>query len=571
MATPWIDLVPSIVDGTPVNAATTNIPITILAERTQSLREEVTALEAGALLLYQNATIQAGVTVGMVVFEDTDGVFKPALSRLGDQVAGVSAANSAYPFGVVLTLTSSTNGAVVMFGRIDTTLISESQWAAVIDGGVWAAGQYFLSAINPGNISTVPGPLAIYIGQALPDGSFLAKVSAPVFGLHDHYEFALSGNPAGTPNTPSTGNPQTIPSPDASQRGWLPVSSFTAGWVPAGAKFGYNMTYASDAGMLAAFPPVPLGGSTFTQGGAVLDASKIVVNQFGIWWMDNSYGNAPWPVDWNSSHVATNVYAWWTRILGAASGGVVQSITNAPGTALTLNFTGPGGQPASDGPLQVGVTTILSGASDTDTGPLGLKSVTGGTYTRGPVASRLLPGPGITLSSTNGSPLTGFYGDVTVATASSDALQGNADTVALNNANYRQINDMTMIALQTGRNQNPVFSFNLSRLAAPTNNLTFFLWLYSDATGTIPSSVVVQYKIIPATPTNTALPTGWTTMTALTGGSLISGQAREFAIAPIVANVAAGSLVMLQVTRNAASSDGFSGNIYLVRVGYELS
>ncbi len=571
MTTPFTSAIDLIQDGKPVDAATTNKPITELAQRTQALKEVQDSLEAGSLLRVSGVVLESGMAIGTSVYLDTDSVFKPAQVVLADTAAGGAAAKESYVFGVILSKDTDTSGIVAMVGRIPSVDISSSDWANVMVGGVYAAGHYFLSDEDPGKITTDPGALAIYVGQALTDGSFLLRAAPPVYGAHTHYHFTILGKPAGTANTPGVGDPQSITVPDDTQRGWLPVASFNPDNVPVGAVFGYNIAHEDEAALAAVFPPIPVASSFFEQGGAFLDTDLITVNDFGIWWMDDSYGNAPWPTDYVDTSIAEDIEAWFTRLLAATSGGIVQRLENHPSSVLEIQLVDANGVAAVDGKLKMLVQTILANAGDTDAGVLALKNVTGGTFVRGPVASRIKPGAGITVTSSYGDTAAGFYGAVTIAASSSDALQGNADSVNLHNARLDEINDVQMVTLPVGRTATPVFTLNLSRLASATNTMRFKLWLYSTATGTIPAGFEVEYKVIPVSATNTALPTSWTTLTSISGTAIVASQALEITMAPSVTGVTAGSVVLLRVTRDAATSDGFGGNLGLIRVGFQLT
>jgi hypothetical protein len=570
VATPFVNAITLISDGQSVDAAVTNVPISQLAQRTEALLEVQDAQSTGAMLIYPDATFQPGVVIGNVVYLNEDGTFHLAQSALANTVAGSTASATAYITGVVLTLTSSTTGSVCLNGYISTDYITQSQWQVVM-GGTWAEGNYYLSAANAGEISLTVDPLAVFCGSAFPNGSFLLKAQPPVFGAHVHDYVVLSGNPAGTVNTPSTGNPQLILIANPSLQGWLPISTFV-GTAPSGAVFWYNIANPAEGVLQAAFPPVPTDSAVFFQGGAQLSpATTIIATDEGIFWLTNTYGLAPWPVDWNTAPVAAPIYGYWVNVLAATTNATVQSLGFASTSALQGQFLGVGGLPASSGSLLLNVPTILANTSTTDAGVLGVKSITGGGFTTGPVTTTLTPGPGVTLTGPNGNSTSGFYGAVQVSATNTSDLQGNADSVFLNNADYRQIQNISMIALLQGRNQSPIFSFNLSRFAPAVSTLTFELWLYSDTSGSVPSSVTIQYLVVPATPTNTTLPSSWTTLTSISGTTVVAGQAAEFGLAPTVTGVPAGSLVMLQVTRNALTSDGFNGNLYLIRAGYELT
>jgi hypothetical protein len=570
MATPFITAITLIEDGQPVSAAITNVPIEQLAQNTRSLLEDVTAQSTGAMLVDVNATFQPGVVVGNLVYKNADGTYHLALSQLGNTQAGSTAAASAYVAGLVLNLTSSTTGTVCLYGHISTTFISEGQWAAVIDGGTWSFANFYLSAVNPGQMSTTVDPLAISVGSMYTDGSFLFKPAAPVFGAHVHEFLTLQGTPAGTVNSPSTGQNQVITAANPSLQGWLPISSFV-GTAPVGAQFWYNISQSAEGALRAAFPPVPTDSAVFSQGDLILDPTVVQATDAGIFWMTNTYGTAPWPVDYNTTMTALPVYAWWNQVLAATSNSVVQSLVSASTSVLQAEFVGPGGSQAASGPLQMLVTQILANTSTTDLGVTAVKSITGGGFTSGPVTSVLLPGAGVTMNSSNGNATAGYYGAVTVSSANTNDLQGNADSVFLNGADFGQTANLSVVRLLNGRNQSPIFSWDISRFAPASSTMTFKVWLYSDTTGTVPSSVTLQYLVVPPTTTNTALPSAFTSVTSFAGQSVVASQALELTISPSIPGVTPGSIVLFQITRNAVTSDGFAGNLSIIRAGYTLA
>lgn len=568
MATPFTSVVRTISDGNAVNAATTNAGTQDLTNRTQSLLETLQGLQSNSLLKLINVPLQAGMIVGTSVYFDTvSSSYLPAEGALATDVVGGYGAPSAFIAGMLVNKTTDTLGDVGIQGMVLT--LTTVQLAAIMDGGVFAAGQYFLSEINPGNISINRGSLSIYVGQALPSGEFLLRPTPPVEGQHEHFEFDLSGAPAGTVVDPTSPTPQTIAVPDTSLRGWLPATStyFSAPTIPVGAYFGYNITNPADAALLAVFPPLPLSGAFFAQGGEVLTSAQITVNQFGIWWMTDAYGTAPWPVNYNAMGQTTSIQSWFSRLLAATSTGTVTSLQKHPSSVLNTKFVDASGNPQTGGNLLLRVDNILTNTSTTDVSGTAVKSITGGGFTSGPIVGRLFPGAGVTLTGT-GSVSAGFSGDVTVASSNSNALQGYADVVDLSNARYDIISNVSMVTLPLGRNASPVFSVYISNLAPTVSTLTPVLWLYSSYSGAIPSGFVVQYRIVTPSATNTALPTGWTTLTSIVSTAVVVNQARLISLSSIT-GVPVGALVLIQVVR-AGSTDSVNGNLGIISLGYNL-
>lgn len=563
---PFTAIVRKVANGQAINADNANAGPSDLTARTDYLKNQLDSLEAGQLLVATDAVLQSAMPIGTPVYIDLNAnTARPAEVALADDAVGGLAAQSSYVFGLVLNKQTDTSGDIAMEGLI--TSISTGQWASVMESGTFAPGQYFLSGSAPGKISLSPGALAVYVGLALPNGWFLARPQPPVYGAHSHYQFTLTGAPAGTVVDPTIGNPQLVNTPNAAIPGWLPATTtyFAAGTIPAGAKFGYNLPQA-DPDLRAVFPPIPVTGQ-FEQGGLFLDTDKVLVNQFGIWWMDNTYGNAPWPVDYAASHTAEHIEFFFSRLLFATGNGVVTELSKDPASILDIQVLNSANAPASTGKLKLRVLSLLPNAGDTDEGALAVKSISAGVHTRGPVVTRVFPGAGVVITAANGDALTGFYGPMTLSLVNSEALQGSAENVNLNNAREDFVSDLPMVTLPTGRASSPTFAINVSTLAPATSDLVLKPWVYASLSGNLPS-LVVQYRIIPPPATNQTIPTGWSSLVNLSGTAVVGTQQRQLSLTAIPA-VPAGSTVLVQIVRGNA--DGFNGNIGIARLDFALA
>jgi hypothetical protein len=232
-------------------------------------------------------------------------------------------------------------------------------------------------------MTRTPGALSVYLGQLLPDGRFVLDIEAPRRGEHVHYKFTMTAAPAGDVVDPATGQPHVISNPNPALRGWLPASApyFDPATIPAGAKFGYNLAHASDAELAQVFPPVPLSGATFEQAGQVLQSSLVTVNQYGIWWMQDSYGMAPWPTDFAVNHTVDDLTMWFSHLMFATSGGIVSSLGSHPQSVLAAEFVNKAGEPAMDGALLLLVRELLVAGAG---GRRGVQADQGSPGPRGP-------------------------------------------------------------------------------------------------------------------------------------------------------------------------------------------
>lgn len=314
-----------IVNGTPVDAANTNGPIADLTNRTDWLKDQIDSIAAGSQIVLRGQTAQAGMVVGTPVYLAADNTFKPALAEV-DASDFNRAGDRTFWQGFISSI-SGTVADVVIGGAFTLTTV---QWAAVYDTGVFAAGDVYLDAVTAGKITSSPNTSGVYLGHLRSTGEMLVRLGSPdTFLDHVHYERTLVGDPADSaPVDPAINADHTFGTPDTSLRGWLPAADqtdvdnyfpgFTYGvQVPTGTVFGYNITNAAETALNQVFPVIPSDNAQFSQGGLILGDDKVVINQFGIWWQDDSYGNAPWPVDYAVSGVAGDVTLWTTRLIAS--------------------------------------------------------------------------------------------------------------------------------------------------------------------------------------------------------------------------------------------------------------
>jgi hypothetical protein len=317
---PWPAVVRSIMNGEPVEAGYTNGPLTDLTQRTDWLKAQLDTIVAGSQILLRNQTVESGVTPGTVVYLDsTTNVFRPALAKIG---TGYNTADpESYWQGLVLSV-SGTVANIVLGGSMT---LSPVAWATVFDSGVFAEGQIFLSGTDAGKITTVPGALGLYLGDMRATGELLVRLGEHNTYLdHVHLQRSLVGKPAGTLVDPSFGGTHVITTPNVAQQGWLPANAtyfpgFIVGvQIPTGAKFGYNIQHPSETSLREVFPVIPDTNAQFAQAGSILSSSRIVTNNFGIWWMSDAYGQAPWPTDYGVSGLYTDLDLWTTRLVASS-------------------------------------------------------------------------------------------------------------------------------------------------------------------------------------------------------------------------------------------------------------
>jgi len=309
-----------------VTASVTNRPLNQLAQRTDWLLQAIQNLEAGTQLLLRGQVIDPILQAGApVYYNNVTSRFEGALAAI-DPTDLTRVADSAFWQGVLQTA-GGTAADVVIGGAMT---LSQAVWAAAFEDGVFAVGPVFLSSATSARLTTSPGSAGIYLGNMIDlgagDAQLLVRQGNPGgFTEHVHLQRTMLGDPAGTVIDPVPGDPQVINTPDSGQPGWLPASvtyfpGFIVGvQIPTGAKFGYNLADPSETALAEIFPLVPPDNAQFEQSGLILNGDKVVANQYGIWWMDDTYGNAPWPVDYAATLVAEPITLWSTRLVASSS------------------------------------------------------------------------------------------------------------------------------------------------------------------------------------------------------------------------------------------------------------
>lgn len=228
---PYPSTVRKVSDGEPVQASIANKAPTDLDQRTAHLKARLDAAQLGQILLLTDQVLDASVLVGNIVYRDTvGGAFKPALAGLRDlpdSMTGVIELDpKSYSWGVVIDKTTSTLGNVLLAGILPAdvdlaNLIEDTPGPSGYD-----PGPYFLSNTTAGKATKRPAISGLYQFFLSDDGTaFVLPSPHGILEDHIHRVVLLLAEPAGTANTPAdVDDTHTIPSPDPTAEGWLPIA-----------------------------------------------------------------------------------------------------------------------------------------------------------------------------------------------------------------------------------------------------------------------------------------------------------------------------------------------------------
>jgi len=593
--TPWVDLVRLITDGWDVNASDTNIPVNELVQRTQHLKDLLDSLGAGESLFYRSVAMDSSVKVGQPVYLDADaGVFKPALAAIDYDIYGnygpVSA--SSYVWGIVVTKDTSTLGDIMVAG-----ILRDTDMADIIPD-VTQSGAYYLSTLQAGKLSLQKPPVSVYVLYWWAESETALVIPTPreVLEDHIHYRFQLWAQPAGIANCPEYGDRHAVILPDADAEGWLPAAHpVFEGVAPAGAKFGYNLP--KDIELSRIFPPIPIDSYYIEvfegeEGTGRNPATFVKIDNNGIWWMTDCYGEAPWPIWYepcSSSSLSSEtcpppnldfltghglsaydypmaIYLWFTKMVYKTDSSVVSKLVTPEGSPLKFFRCGTT-EESSSGPLEAVLDLSFAIEDPPIDGALVIKTIDANTFQRGYVVEKIKSASAnITVTATEDAD---GYGQGTIILDFNDPSSNNSElsilTVALDNVRQEEYQGSLFYGFLTGRESSvrcridvPATGFS----AAATMKLR--LRILGTAAGILPDLGFSYLRIPAAAATPVDLPTGDTVLAdvALSGiGAVTANQYFEIDTADFA--IAAGDTIFFTLSRT--SLDTYGGTVGLLR------
>ena len=496
----------TIVDGTPVDAKITNVPLNGLIARTDYLKNRLDTMSAGQMLLDQGALIDSSVIVGTPVYLAANNVYKPAKAsvKLDSTNSFFISDTPADIWGLCINAQSNGVGDILLSG---ITEISFADFASVVEGTV-SSGHYYLSPTTPGKLrllDNIQGAVGIFVCSYITDGVNgklrVSPISKDAMVEHVHYKYDL---------------------------GFSHWTSTQAGWT-------YVIGANGDTILAQLFPPVPLSSAYIelfdTEGGlstnlkCIYPDTACTITSTSITVADPTH----------SINLGDNIQArlWFIKVVSRTGASFVTSLTAVPNSPITL--TNAALQPASAGDLVIGLDFANSMLDDAEAGNMAVKSVsTDGVMHRGQVVTDIV-GNGSVIVTAN-SDNSGQY-SIAVADASwypsTEILDLNG---ALEDTWDSGINALPCIVLPQGRKT------GVSALLRLPNNVTvsdayikIHLWLgvpYTVARSEIASMLTISYKLVakPGSTTTAYVPRTGTQAIPTASGNLTGGQYMELVL-----------------------------------------
>jgi hypothetical protein len=548
------------------------------------LRELLNAVQAGQALRFRDVPFSPSVRVGSPVYWDsTQERFD--LARLDTEVGSdglLTLAESGRPWGVAASVHPIGVGDVVLLGAVKIDLRD------VVEGGV-GPGVHYLSSVFPGKLTRVKPALAVPV--LIHDGrdtAFVHPQWRDVLGDHEHQTVELVCRPAGSTIPPVEPDPHVVDSPNPDLPGWLPANhAVFAGKAPVGAKFGYNMN--AHPRLKALWPPVPVQAVDLiwsrpdvVEGGVSVPRSLYVADSNGLWWMSDCWGDAPWPVDFDSNYAdnwdcveppegcprtpCMRMTAHFLRLRIGAGVGLVESLT-AVGAGLRVFCETDPNRVQKTGRLAIQLNLGLDDDEDGREGHVVFKAFQNNRFLKGPVVESIeAGGDAVLLTSTH--PRGGLHqGKVTIHVDADATLRSlEVQLVKLENTSQEYPFGVPAVGFLPGRDASMVGKINIPPVGLPSQaGIVLRFLIGGSLAGTTPN-LTLAYRRLPRPSVSEEIPinqplfvvstaTGWSPERAIASPAYYEVESPPLPVDP-------GDVFLFSLTRDDA--DLYTGIVYLI-------
>lgn len=260
-----------------------------------------------------------------------------------------------------------------------------------------------------------------------------------------------------------------------------------------GAKFEYSM--GMHAALSQFYPPVPMKAACLELNGVSLDSAEFypgdatyLLGRQTLYWYPDDYAMVPWPKDWVSVNDPGSAEEQKKLLLHFARAtigntGYVTSLRPAEGSPIRVLQCGT----REDGTVGDLALDLDLSMTTEDVGLAGyqvVKTATGNKLRRGPVVEKILPGPGIAITQSQGAP--NGQGIVTIGLSDAAAYTGDFEEVALENAKQEMIGMFPYVRLlgwTTGGTNTPTAFTAKFRVPHTIENKPYRVVLYTTVFG----------------------------------------------------------------------------------------
>jgi len=443
----WTSIIKKIKDTDAVSSEILNAPITQLSDRTEFLRVILDNLTTNEFNYVRNVSLDRNTVVGQAVYYDINNkVFSSTLAKWSDTLTSFGSlqpAPSSIFAGILVEKFTEQTGAIIINGYIK----GFNHLSVLFGTSSPEAGIYYLSDSSEGKVTSIQPAMAamalIYDGL----GNILLPAINYDHSTHDHKKYLLLTTQ------------------------WLSANAtnFPEISIPSGATFGYDISVASDE-IKAAFNLYP-GTASFSlyDSGTLLKDVEIFVNADTVW---------------ITTSIPTENISMYLSVPNSHGPNIVRSITTNTSDYLDISMSN-------------GVVTINNKETgidpDVDTGYMVVKDLVSNRVKKGLVVSKIVPGDGININSSD----TLGHGEIEInLTEFTDRLI-DASIINLNNAIELSSNGKVFTAFPGNRESTMVGVVNLPKWGIGTRRLKMFIWVKGAegvANAPIPEFTVNIYK-----------------------------------------------------------------------------
>jgi len=467
----WTQSVPFVSDGDPVNAAITNAPTQVLADRTASLKRIVDAIEAGEQLVFRDAPLAENILTGTVVYYDpTALVHDKATAKWRSLSEGGTAlypADSAIYVGVVTSKAADRVGDILINGF---AVLDASALTNLFGTSSPQTGTYYLSMTSPGTVELSPPAMRVRTLYASEGG--VIRVFPPQHEpiTHTHQSYRLR------------------------KGDWAASGSFDASLVPDGAQYGYDLLAASSIEQNIGDALLPtVGDPSFVYlyhadteegsstaacdlGGLHVDETSIELDENGIWW--NDFASPECDIE---------------MVVSSADSHGISIIT-------AIRSLSPNAISVSESNGLVSLTLLEMPESLDTSGHIVVKEIVNHVQKRGPVVSSVNVGMGLTRTSPQG----GGVGDISLELELFNDLMLQADIQNLNNSITTVEGTQVITLFPSNRTSSAAYRVVLPNLGEISYSMKVFAQFLAPGASQVPPGISIS--LIPTPDVNGVTP-----------------------------------------------------------------
>ena len=442
----WKPIVKNIKETDQVSDKVVNVPLSQLAERTDYLKAVMENVTASEFNFIKAVAVSAVAKVGEAVYWDSENNrFGRALAGWDDELSPYGSllpAESAYMAGILINKRTGNTGDVILSGYIK----GFSELEALFGTASPDAGIYYVSGNSAGQLTQTPPPMSIPAVMYDGFGNILMLPTNSIVSQHDHNNYRLD------------------------KLLWIPANSsnFPGMDIPDGAIWGYDLNNADPDMFDLLTLYTGTGSFVLYESGTILNDTYIEINDNNVWVKDT----LP-PIEDIIAHIAQPDAHGPSIIREARTDTEAYISLSVVNGTLNISFKDASYDPNIDDSFTV------------------VKDIVDNIMKRGPVATQVVAGEGISVSSEDNE----GHGRCVVSLLSESDKIVDADIVNLNNAIQRTDGGLVYSVFPGNRDSSMSLVVNNGRWSGADRGLIVRLWM--KGTGDVTPAFRLKILVFP--------------------------------------------------------------------------